>query len=284
MYLLEAAGPGASVEKLTASDGAANDYFGYSVSLSGDGSTALIGAYAAKVGGNANQGAAYVFVLSDGTWSQQQKLAASDGASGDEFGFSVSLSADGNTALIGAINASVGNNLSQGAAYVFVKSGGTWSELQKLTALDGAADDQFGSSVSLSADGSTALIGADAATVGNNSAQGAAYVFVLSGGIWSQQQKLTASDGEVDAYFGISVSLSADGNTALIGANNAKVGSNANQGAAYVQQAQTGSLNSHDQPAWCGDRRRDVECRRRSMAGKRIDGTRPKHRIAHGRL
>ena len=235
-------GTWSQVEKLTASDGAANAYFGYSVSLSGDGSTALIGAYAAKVGSNANQGAAYVFVLSDGTWSPQQKLAALDGASGAEFGFSVSLSADGNTALIGAINASVGNNLSQGAAYVFVNSGGTWSELQKLTALDGAADDQFGSSVSLSADGSTALIGADAAKVGNNSAQGAAYVFVLSGGIWSQLQKLTASDGEVDAYFGISVSLSADGNTALIGANNAKVGSNANQGAAYVQQAQTGSL------------------------------------------
>ena len=152
--------------------------FGYSVSLSADGNTALIGAYGATVGANAYQGAAYVFVISGGTWSQQQKLTASDGAAGDYFGCSVSLSGDGNTALIGANAATVGANTYQGAAYVFVISGGTWSQQQKLTASDGAAYDQFGCSVSLSADGNTALIGAWA-TVGANAYQGAAYVFVI---------------------------------------------------------------------------------------------------------
>ena len=221
-------------QKLTASDSAAEANFGNSVSLSGDGNAALIGADAAKVGANALQGAAYVFVLSDGTWSQQQKLTASDGAADDSFGNSVTLSADGNTALIGVYAAKVGANEEQGAAYVFVKSGSTWSQQQKLTASDGAYEAYFGYPVSLSADGSTALIGASGAKVGANPDQGAAYVFVLSGGTWSQQQKLTSSDGAASDWFGNWVSLSGDGNTALIGAEGAKVGANPGQGAAYL--------------------------------------------------
>ena len=158
-------------QKLTASDGAAFDFFGL-VSLSADGNTALIGASNATVGNKSSQGVAYVFVLNGGVWSQQQKLTALDGAAGDAFGTSVSVSGDGNTALIGAENAKVGANTSQGAAYVFVRSGLTWSQDQKLTASDGAASDHFGLQVSLSADGSTALIGAYWATVGANAKQG----------------------------------------------------------------------------------------------------------------
>jgi len=215
--------------KLTASDGSYSDQFGYSVSLSSDGNTALIGAEAATVGVNAQQGAAYVFVRSGTTWSQQQKLTASDGAGYDEFGGSVSLSSDGNTALIGAHGALT----TKGAAYVFVRSGTTWSQQQKLTALDGALYNYFGCSVSLSSDVATALIGAYQATVGSNAQQGAAYVFANISGTWSQQQKLTSSDGAASDFFGWSVSLSAD-STALIGAYRATVGSNAQQGAAYV--------------------------------------------------
>ena len=165
-------------QKLTASDGAANDEFGNSVSLSADGNTALIGAPMLRLAAMRTRGRRMYLLISGGTWSQQQKLTASDGAPNDAFGISVSLSADGNTALIGAWNATVGANMFQGAAYVFVRSGGTWSQQKKLTASDGAADDGFGSSVSLSADGNTALVGAIFATVGANSDQGAAYVFV----------------------------------------------------------------------------------------------------------
>ncbi len=208
-------------------DGAASDNFGVSVSLSDDGKTALIGAYYATVGANAYQGAAYVFANSGGTWGEQQKLTSSDGAADDGFGGAVSLSGDGNTALIGAEGAGL---KIQGAAYVFVNSGVTWTQQQKLTASDGAANNYFGWAVSLSGDGNTALIG----TNEPKTAQGAAYEFVRNGVAWNEQQKLTASDGAANDVFGISASLSSDGDTILIGSYNAKVDGHASQGAAYV--------------------------------------------------
>jgi hypothetical protein len=197
-------------QELTASDGLAGDYFGQSVAVSGD--TAVIGAYRQ----NGSQGAAYVFVRSGGAWSLQQKLTASDGQELDQFGVSVSV--NGDTAVIGAY----GRNFYQGAAYVFVRSGVTWTQQQELTASDSAVNDDFGISVSVNAN--TALIGA----FGNNSSQGAAYVFVSGGGVWSQQQELSASDGAASDSFGDSVSVT--GNTALIAAD----GKNSKQGAAYV--------------------------------------------------
>jgi hypothetical protein len=116
-------------QKVTASDGTANSYFGSAAALNG--STALIGAD----GDNSFQGAAYLFTKSNGSWSQGQKLTASDGLAGDEFGYRVVLADD--TLLVGAFTATVGGVVSQGAAYVFTQSNGTWSESQKLTASDG---------------------------------------------------------------------------------------------------------------------------------------------------
>jgi hypothetical protein len=153
-------------QELTASDGAADDNFGNSVSVSGD--TAVIGADYKTINSNLGQGAAYVFVRTGWAWSQQQELTAG-GAASDDFGSSVSLS--GNTALIGA----VGTNNNQGEAYVFVRSSGAWSFQAELTAPGGAAGDYFGSSVSLS--GNTAVIGAYNKTI-SNVEQGAAYVLV----------------------------------------------------------------------------------------------------------
>jgi hypothetical protein len=216
-------------KKLTASDGAAGDHFGISVSINSNGSTALIGAIA-TVGGNQDQGAAYVFVKNNGTWSQQKKLTASDGAEVNYFGSSVSLSANGSTALIGAYYADGWH----GAAYVFVRNNGTWSQQKKLTASDGSTSDRFGISVSLNGDGSTALVGAGSATFGGNQYRGAAYVFVKNNGTWTQKQKLTASDGAAHDYFGTSVSLSGNGATALISATSSVDGSNYYRGAAYV--------------------------------------------------
>ena len=159
---------------------------------------------------------------------QQQKLTASDGAAGDSFGGAVVLS--GTTALVGVAGKTVGGLTSQGAAYVFVQSGSSWTQQQKLTASDGAAYDDFGSAVALS--GTTVIVGAFGKTVSWNAGQGAAYVFVQNGGVWTEQQKLTASDGAVYDNFGVSVALS--GTTALIGAYNKAVGAYASQGAAYV--------------------------------------------------
>jgi len=193
--------------KLIASDGYTNDEFGKSVSLSGD--TALIGAWMDDALGT-NSGSAYVFTRTGTTWTQQQKLIASDGAPDERFGWSVFISGD--TALIGAW-LDDDNGADSGSAYVFIRTGNTWTQQTKLIASDGVAGDWFGSSVSL--DGDTALIGAYKDD-DNGQDSGSAYVFIRTGTTWTQQQKLIASDGGAGDCFGKSVSLSGD--TALIGA------------------------------------------------------------------
>jgi hypothetical protein len=204
-----AAGRAFQQAKLTASDGARGDIFGVSVAISG--STAVVGASFE----NAKTGAAYVFVRSGAAWSQQAKLTAADGFSYDRFGTSVAIS--GSTAVVGAF----GQNNQTGAAYVFVRSGTAWSQQAKLTASDAHVFDNFGASVAIS--GPTVAVGA----YGKNAFTGAAYVFVRSGTAWSQQAKLTASDGK-RGYFGDSVAIS--GSTVVVGAE----AKNFFTGAAYV--------------------------------------------------
>jgi FG-GAP repeat len=195
--------------KLAASDETGHGLFGWSVAVSADGNTALIGGPY----DNNQVGAAWVFTRSGGTWAQQgPKLTASDETGTGEFGWSVALSADGNTALIGGLFDTSG----RGAAWVFTRSGGTWTQQgPKLTASDETGSGDFGHSVALSADGSTALIGGPSDNFGG---VGAAWVFTRSGGTWTQQgPKLTASDETGTSDFGVSAALSADGNTALVG-------------------------------------------------------------------
>ncbi len=214
------------VAKLLADDGATNDFFGFSVALSGD--TAVIGAFrdSDDVKG-VDSGSAYVFTRSGTNWSQQAKLTAADGTANDTFGGSVALSGD--TAVIGALrDGDDVNGVDSGSAYVFTRSGTTWSQQTKLTASDGAAGDVFSISVALSGD--TAVIGADLDdNKGDNS--GAAYVFTRSGTTWRQQAKLTADDGAADDIFGIRVALSGD--TAVIGAARDDDKGD-NSGAAYI--------------------------------------------------
>ncbi|MFO0578058.1 MAG: hypothetical protein U1A78_28960 [Polyangia bacterium] len=221
-------------KKLVAGDKASLDYFGSAVALSADGNTALIGAWMESDGTTAANGAAYVFVRSGTSWVQQQKLLAGDKASGDYFGSAVALSADGNTALIGADGESDSGTLANGAVYVFARSGTSWSQQQKLLASDKAAHEAFGWSVALSGDGSTALVGADGESDGGTLANGAAYVFVRSIAGFVQQQKLLASDKASGSGFGWSVALARDGSTALVGANAKTEGTASRCGAAYV--------------------------------------------------
>ncbi len=211
---------------LVASDGRPSDLFGWSVAIEGD--TAIAGAHRADVGGNGDQGAAYVFVRTGTIWTQQAKLTASDGAPADNFGHWVSLS--GNTLVISSEMDDVGANTDQGSAYVFVRSGTTWTQQAKLTASGGGAGDRFASSVSLTGD--TVVVGAFTADVGGNTDQGAAYVFTRAGTVWTQQATLTASPGAPYSYFGSSVAIS--GETALVGAFHDTVGGNPDQGAAYA--------------------------------------------------
>jgi hypothetical protein len=186
--------------ELTASDGVSPDFFGFSVAISG--STAVVGTD--SPGGVYGKNAAYVFVRSVTTWTQQAELTASDGAATDGFGRAVAIS--GSTAVIGA----AGKNSGGGVAYAFVRSRTTWSQQAELIGSDSSFHD-FGDSVAIS--GSTAVIGAPLPFLPRH--RGAAYVFVQSGTTWTQLKILSASDGTLHQGFGSPVAIS--GSTALVG-------------------------------------------------------------------
>lgn len=200
--------------KLLASDGMPSDLFGNAVSLSGN--TALVAAPARSNQAMQESGAVYVFVRSGNTWTQQAELFANDGADFDHFGTSVSLSGD--TALVSVVNDLF---FSPGAAYVFVRSGTTWTQSAKLSASDGFGGDGFGQAVSLAKD--TAVIGAEG--------MGSAHVFVRNGATWTHQANLWPDDAGVAGGFGHSVFV--DGDTALVGASYAG-GLGMDSGSAYV--------------------------------------------------
>ncbi len=207
------------VQKLTASDAAANDYFGYSVSINGD--TVVVGAY----GKNSGTGAAYIFERNQGGaehWGQVQKLTAIDG--GGQFGISVAINID--TVAVGANH---GNRGTSGAVYIFERNQGGaehWGQVQELTASDANLLDEFGISVAI--DGGTLVVGAWAINLATG---GAAYIFERNqNGVeaWGEVQKLTANDVAAHDQFGSSVGI--DGNTVMVGA----AGKNSNTGAAYT--------------------------------------------------
>ena len=242
------------------------DEFGRSLSLSGDGNTLAVGARSegsnsTGVGGiednssATNSGAVYVFTRSNTTWQQQAYIKASNTDNGDQFGYSVSLSDDGNTLAVGAptegsnstgVNGDQDNNDApgSGAVYVFTRStvNATWSQQAYIKASNADSGDRFGGignapnqggpSVSLSGDGNILAVGAyregsDAKGIDgdqdNNDAgqSGAVYVFTRSStGMWSQQAYIKASNTDSDDQFGHSVSLSGDGNMLAVGAIN----------------------------------------------------------------
>jgi hypothetical protein len=243
---------------LKASNTQANDFFGYSVAVSGD--TAVVGAFgeaSSATGVNGDQsnnslveaGAAYVFVRSGGVWSQQAYLKASNPDAGDSFGFAVAVSGD--TIVVGAssessnatgVNGDQSNNsaFSSGAAYVFARTGGVWSQQAYLKASNTDSLDGFGYSVAVS--GETVVVGAfgegsNATGVNGNqannsaSASGAVYVFTRTGGTWSQQAYLKASNTGTGDVFGTNVALSGDTlAVAAYGEASSSTGVNGNQG------------------------------------------------------
>ncbi len=208
-------------QKLTAADALMGDTFGYSVSISGD--AVLAGARLDDDGG-VNSGSAYVFRFDGASWTQEQKLTASDAAGGDNFGFSVSL--DGDVMIVASL-LDDDAGLSSGSAYVFRFDGAAWSEETKLTASDAAPGDQFGTSVAICRD--LAVVGSrldDDAGFGS----GSAYVFRFDGSSWAEEAKLLSSDGASEDSLGGAVAACG---TAVISA----VGDDVNgpfSGSAYV--------------------------------------------------
>ena len=222
VYVFEDTGSGwTQVAKLTATDGAVDDHFGYSVSISGD--IVIVGTYRAGLSGSA-----YIFEDAGLGWTQVAKLTDDEGTRFEYFGHSVSIS--GTTAIVGAYF----DDLDSGSAHIFNDTGSGWTRVAKLTAADGAVDDHFGYSVSIS--GNTAIVGAFRNDEhGFNS--GSAYVFEDTASGWTQVSKLTADDGTGGEYFGHSVSIS--GTTIMVGAYNDD-GYHTKSGSAYLFES-TGS-------------------------------------------
>ncbi|KAJ5079178.1 hypothetical protein M0811_14562 [Anaeramoeba ignava] len=218
--------------QLISNDGELNDNFGKSVSITQN--YAVIGSPNSQVGNNPEQGKAYIFQKNGSNWVQYLTLTASDGNSGDNFGFSVQISQDENYIIVGAYSANLWNTSNQGKAYIFQNNGTNWIEKQILTASDGNSNDNFGYSVGISQDVNYIIISSPYANVSNNTYQGKAYIFQNNGTNWIQQEILTASDGNAGSNFGYSLSIS--GNYTIIGAPYANVGANLSQGKSYIFQ------------------------------------------------
>jgi hypothetical protein len=227
------------VKKLTASDPEDEDYFGWSVAISGD--TVVVGAYV-EDGGGLNRGAAYVFGRNQGgppdNWGQVAKLTASDAGDHHVLGWSVAISGD--TVVVGAPGVQ-GGGIARGAAYLFARNEGgadKWGQVTNLTASDAEDLDSFGHSVAISGD--TVVVGAHHEAGVGGDRRGAAYVFERNEGgadSWGQRKKLTASDAEDEAWFGSSLAISGD--TVVVGAYG-EDGKGIDRGAAYLYVAAGG--------------------------------------------
>ena len=213
-------------QKITSTPRSVGAQFGNAVAINGN--TMVVGARFDST--TASQaGAAYVYVLNNGTWTQQAVLLANDGAAADKFGYSVAISED--TIVVGAYQDDT-TFTNSGSAYVFVRNGATWSFQQKLTANDGTADDEFGNAVEIT--GEVIAIGSHFADIPGTSSAGSVYLYRRTGTVWSQTQKLGSTAGPFGVfgnYFGESIAVS--GSKIAIGASGDNTPETA-AGAVYV--------------------------------------------------
>ncbi|QIE59884.1 integrin [Rasiella rasia] len=242
-----------SIDYVKASNTGSDDLFGYSVSISDNNETIAVSAVTEDsnttgINGNqadnsaTNSGAVYIFTRVGNVWAQQAYIKASNAEANDLFGFNLSLSGDGNTLTVGAINEdsnAVGINgnqsdnsaINSGAVYVFTRTGNVWTQQAYIKASNTDAGDQFGRNISCSSDGNTLAVGVfneDSNAVGINGNQtdnsetgsGAVYIFTRTGNVWTQQAYIKASNTDLADGFGNAVSLSNSGNTLGVGAIN----------------------------------------------------------------
>lgn len=237
-------------QKVTASDGTPEAWFGSSVAISGD--LALVGAFNSAVDGHPGQGAVYAFRKVGGSWQPAQKLVAGDGAASDQFGRAIALR--GNMAIITAPLATIDGDIWRGAAYVFVRVGNTWVQRQKLVDANGGPFETFGTCVAF--DAAHALIGSGGASQGGEYIDRAVHVFrhraASKTHLWTQHQKIpTAIPEDPTSSFGASVAI--EGKMALIGARAATFG----QGMVYVYAESAGVWSAVDKLAANDAARRD---------------------------
>jgi hypothetical protein len=213
-------------QRLQASDAANVDLFGSTVSVDGD--TVIVGAPADDNSGGQDAGSVYFFVRRNDVWAEQQRIQAHDTSSGDAFGNSVSI--DGDTAIVGAFLDDNSSGSNAGSVYIFVRRSDVWIEHQRLQASDSSAGDIFGNSVSI--DGDTFIVGAYLDTNSGGQAAGSAYIFTRRKNVWTEQQRLQASDASATDLFGNSVSISGD--TVVVAADEDDNSSGQGAGSVYV--------------------------------------------------
>lgn len=233
-------------QKLTQSDAAGGDQFGRGVWVKGD--VMVVGSHRDDDNG-AESGSAYVFRYNGSTWVEEQKLLPSDGAAGDQFGFSVSMDTD--VILVGSHGNDHSGLSAAGAAYFFRYNGSSWVEEQKVTASDAEDGDWMGWAVSV--DGDAALVSAHHVFMAPLTDPGAGYVFRRVGGVWIEEQKLVASDGVAGDTLGFHLIL--DGETAVMGAWR----DDSDAGSAYVWEITRNDFNGDDVPDECQPFYADVD-------------------------
>lgn len=220
---------------LTASDKAANYYFGFAVSIDSDGTRIVVGSIYAKSGTVSNAGKAYVFSRSDTTWTEEASMSeAANAAAYTNYGRTVMISGDGNRIIVGASNAAPGGVSSAGRAYIYSRSGTTWTEEAVLTASNISASAYFGRGTVITTDGSRVAVGSYGASPSATSMAGAVYVFSRSGTSWTQEAILTASDKAANDNLGIGLSISSDGTRIVATAHNASRNSITSIGKTYI--------------------------------------------------
>ena len=218
--------------KLQASATKTFDSFGNAVAI--DNNVAIVAAKNSDIGGEAARGSVYVYEREGDNWSLTQALIDPNGKSGDKFGNSVAL--DGETIVIGAESYNYGNQVSQGAVYVFKeqssgRGASNWKQAAKLTAQDGKGGDHFGSSVDVN--DNKIVVGAYLDDIDSDGYfQGSTYIFEENSGAWEQFAKLTAKDGTRGDNFGNSVAISSE--AIIVGAHSADVNGKVDQGVAYT--------------------------------------------------
>ncbi len=231
--------------------GTGDQGFGRDVDISNDGNRVVVGAWYDDSGG-ADRGAAYVYSYSNGTWTLDTvsgvstgRIQSSDAQGSDRFGASVAMSGNGTKIVVGAVYEDTGAS-NAGAAYVFVYSGGSWGQEAKLQAHDASSggDAELGWKVAMNNDGTKVVVGAPYhdlnASDGAATNAGAAYVFAYSGGSWSEQAKIQASDIAAGDLFGYCVDINSDGTKIVVGSEESDTGGSA-AGAAYVYTYSGGS-------------------------------------------
>jgi pimeloyl-ACP methyl ester carboxylesterase len=252
--------------------------FGASVALSSDGNTALIGGPE----DNEYQGGAWIYTRSNGQWTEQAHIVPPDelgrvaGIASSQFGTSVGLSPDGNTAVIsGPYDYGAGDQYGWGAVWIYTRTGTTWTEQAKLSPADEINTARFGDSVALASDSNILLIGGDT----DDGDRGSAWVYTEAAGSWSEAAKFSPSDEiavgspHPESEFGASVALSSNGTTAVVGGPN----DDADKGATWVYTATSGTWNEEakivppDETPYPGQASADAEFG--SQVSESTDGT-----------